>query len=580
LLASRAVAKLAGESMNADAGEIRPEQLPPAIQERPVAAFPWFVASAITLAAVWLHLTLLAHGGALWRDEVNLVNLAALPGLAGLQHDSFPVAMPLVVRAWSGLGFGKTDFGLRCLGALVGLGLLGAYWTASWSTRRAPPLLSLALLALNATALTYGDALRAYGLGSLLIVLAMAATGRFLARPSPARLACMAALMVASVQTLFHNAVLVGALCAGALVVCLLRKSYREALFVLGAGLAAAASLLPYLATVVSALNPAAGWSTKFRPGFAWLDLRRVAEFPRESYLWLWALLIVLSLIFGASAGARLWIRRQPPAPGGDPTPRRISSPPGDQKAEPQLFAAVTLVVALAGFAAFLWYAELSTQPWYFLPLLALAVACLDAVLAPTRRYPSLAVLAFAAGTALTAFPLARVEMLQRFTNVDVIAHVLAREAAPADYIVVSPWFCGISFARYYHGPAPWTTLPPLEDHQFHRFDLVSAKLQHPDAIQPVLDRSAATLQSGHRVWLAGWVDVPPPGRAPPPNLPRPPLKGWGWSQTPYTINWSDQLEALLSGHSREFQFVSLPPCGDVNANEELKLVRAAGWSP
>jgi hypothetical protein len=578
LIAARTVAKLARESMNADAAEIRPGELPAGRQGLRGPALPWFVALAITLAALWLHLTLLVHAGALWRDEVNLVNLAALPGLSGLQQDSFPVAMPLVARAWSKLGLGNTDFGWRCLGVLVGLGLLGAYWMACWSTRRAPPLLSLALLALNATALTYGDSLRAYGLGSCLIVLAMGATWRFLAKPSPARLACMTALMIASVQALFHNAVLVGALCAGAMAVCLVRKSYRELLLVLAAGVAAAASLLPYLSNFVSALNPAAGWSTGFRPWFTWLDLSRAAGFPRENYLWLWALFIVLSLIVGGRAGARLWARRRPKAPGGEPSAPRVSSPPGDMQAEAQLFAAVTLVGAPVGFAMFLWHAALSTQPWYFLPLLALVVACLDAVFVPTHRHLSLAMLAFAVGTALTAFPLARVEALQRFTNVDVIARLLAREAAPEDYVVVSPWFCGISFARYYRGPAGWTTLPPLDDHRFHRYDLVGAKLQHPDAIQPVMDHAAATLQAGHRVWLVGWVEVPPPGRAPPPNLPRPPLKGWGWSQSPYTINWNDQLEAFLGNHSREFQLVGLPDRDDVNGNENLKLARATGW--
>jgi hypothetical protein len=170
------------------------------------------------------------------------------------------------------------------------------------------------------------------------------------------------------------------------------------------------------------------------------------------------------------------------------------------------------------------------------------------------------------------------VEMLQRFTNVDVIARFLAHDAAPEDYLVVSPWFCGISFARYYSGPTLWTTLPPLEDHRFHRFDLVSAKLGRPDAIQPVVDRAAAALKSGHRVWVVGWVGVPPPGQTPPPNLPPPPLKKWGWSQAPYTINWNDQLAAFLENHSQDFHFATLPACGDVNANENLQLTCAVGW--
>jgi len=522
---------------------------------------PWVAGAVMTLAALWLHLTLLAHGGALWRDEVNLVNLAALPGLSGLKQDSFPVAMPLAVRAWSVLGLGKTDFGLRCLGVLAGLGLLAAYWTNSWSARRAAPLLSLTLLALNPVALTYGDSLRAYGLGSLLIVLAAGATWRFLAEASLGHFWWMAALMTASVQTLFPNAVLVGAICAGALAVCLSTRAYREALLVFAAGLIAAVSLLPYRLAIASALDPAAGWRTGFRPWFAWLDLRRATAFPRDAYLIFWALLIVLTVILGMRGFAGLWSQRG-----------------HTDKLKVQVFAAGTLAGALGGFGWFIWSSGLDTQPWYFLPLLALAVTCLDLALAPDHRYLKVALAAFAVGTALSAFPLARAEMMQRFTNVDAIADLLRAEAGPEDYVVVSPWFCGITFARYYHGPAAWQTLPPLEDHRVHHFEAVNAQMRHPDVLQPVMERLAATLRTGHRVWLVGSVEIPPAGQAPPVSLGPPPLRGWGWSQAPYIINWNDQVEVFLRANSGEFEMISIPSAGDVNANENLKLARAAGW--
>jgi hypothetical protein len=430
---------------------------------------------------------------------------------------------------------------------------------------------------LNATALTYGDSLRAYGLGSLLIVLAMAATWAFLAKPSRGRFAGMTALMVASVQTLFHNAVLVGAICLGAWAVCVCRKARREAVMILAASLVAAASLLPYLPNVVGALDPSAGWRTGFRPTFTWLDLRKAIGFPHERYVWLWGLFVLAAVAGGVwrvicvtSSNVRPGTHRN------NQTDGNYGSNIAREGA--QFFAAVTIFAALIGFGGFLWYAGLATQPWYFLPLMALVAACFDAALPPLHRYLGMALLVFAAGTVLFAFPLARVSALCRFTNADLLARRLATEAAPEDYVVVTPWFCGISFAHYFHGPASWSTLPPLDDHRFHRFDLVSARMQHKDAIQPVLDRIAATLQAGHRVWVVGWVEILPPGTRPPADLPPPPLKGWGWSQTPYTENWDARMECYLGAHSRVFEMLESPASDDVNPNEDLKLAKAEGW--
>lgn len=545
----------------------------------------WVGAAAITLAAVWLHFTFLTHAGGLWRDEVNLINLAELPAGVGLRQDSFPILMPLLVRGWAGVGFGGTDLGLRCLAMLVGLGLLGAFWAVAWNTRRAPPVLALAFMALNSTALVYGDSLRAYGLGSLLIVLTFGTAWWFSAKPSVGRFVCFTALAVAGVQTLFHNSVLIGAICVGASVVCARRKAWRGAALCLAAGLVAAVSLLPYLPNFVSALEPSAGWRTGFRPQFTWLDVRVATGFPLERYVFVWAVFVVGAILSGAVALLPAWrskLASQRPAPS-EPTAsaqaeQAFGPSQGRQRENLPLFAATTLVTAVAGFFGFLWFARLGTQPWYFLPVMALMAACFDAALPPVHRYVRAALLGFALVTALLAFPLARISAQSRLTNVDLLARWLMTEAAPEDFVVVSPWFLGISFERYFKGQTPWSTLPPLADHRFHRFDLVSAQLGRKEAIDPVLDRISATLRAGRRVWLVGWVEVPPPGATPPPDLPRPPLKGSGWSQTPYTINWNDKIANYLSAHSLEFDLVKVSSNGDVNPNEDLKLVRVRGW--
>jgi len=551
---------------------------------------------AITLAALWMHLAFLTHAGGLWRDEVNLVNLSALPSLAGLSEDSFPILMPLLVRGWCELGLGATDLELRVLGVLIGIGLLGAFWAAAWVMGRLPPLLAMGFMALNATTLVYGDSLRAYGLGSLLIVLAMAGMWAFLVKPTLGRATWVTALMVASVQTLFHNAVLVAALCLGGWVVCARRRAWRPAALILGAGLAAAASLLPYLGNFVSALEPSAGWRTGFRPWFTWLDLQKAIGFPSERYVWAWVLFALAALASGVahwflgrrSTGvAALHDRtdqsdRSDPA---DPTDARQTRGgatsrfgAGAVAEDLPCFAAVTLGAALVGFGGFLWRAGLTTQPWYFLPALALTAACFDAALGPLGQYFRAAWLGFSLVTAALALPLTRLNALSRMTNVDVVAHQLTARAGLEDFVVVSPWFCGISFARYYHGPAPWSTVPPLADHRFHRFDVVAAQLGKKEAIEPVLERMRATLQAGHYVWWVGQFDMPAPGRVPPGNLPLPPLEGSGWSQTPYTINWDDQVGSCLESHGGEFGLIKIEESGDVNPTEELRLARAGGW--
>src|SRR5437899_633264 len=62
-----------------------------------------------------------------------------------------------------------------------------------------------------------------------------------------------------------------------------------------------------------------------------------------------------------------------------------------------------------------------------------------------------------------------------RQTNVDLLAASLGERAAKDDLIVVTPWYMGITFERYYRGAAPWKTVPPLESHSFHRYDLIKA---------------------------------------------------------------------------------------------------------
>ena len=164
-----------------------------------------------------------------------------------------------------------------------------------------------------------------------------------------------------------------------------------------------------------------------------------------------------------------------------------------------------------------------------------------------------------------------------RQTNVDLIAARLSSEVAPNDYVIVHPWYCGVTFKRYYKAAAPWTTLPPLEDYTLQRCDLFKAKMQTKDPIAPVIDRITSTLQSGNRVWLVGdmpFTEEPLPEIRPAPNNP------WGWFAGPYSFYWGVQVTQFLSAHCRRAAVVIDPSTNCVNPFENLPVFVVTGWKP
>jgi hypothetical protein len=522
-------------------------------------------ALVLSLVALGLHLTFVNQVGGLWRDEVNTVNLAGLSSLRGMASDSFPVLTPLLVRGWSVVGLGSSDLGLRALGMVVGLGLLAALWVSALVSSGLPPRLSLVLFALNSTVIIYGDSLRPYGLGSVLIVLAVAATSSFLKRPSAWRALLAATMAMLSVQALFQNAVLVAAICFGAWAVAWRHRAWRMAGQVALIAATAAVSLVPYVPSLAAGAAGPAVQRSEFQWAGACHNVCQVIGFPVQGYAYLWW---VVALAIVAGGGAAFW--------------RKAASDVaifGDVTAEDlRLFAAATLLMGVVGFGAFHWFVALPPKPWYLLPLLALAVACFDAGLPPLPRLLRVLLLGVALATAGIAVPCAYRSLTARLTNVDLVARRLAATASRGDFIVVAPWYSGLTFDRYYKGAAAWSTLPPLKDHSRHRYDLVRAQLQNPNAIRPVLEQIAATLQAGHVVWVAGQMHIFPPGTPAPDDLPPAPLPGSGWSGAPYQRVWLSQVACFLADHSAQLDRVPSSAVGEVNPNEELELVRASGW--
>jgi len=509
---------------------------------------PWpnrALAVLLALTILGLHTYFLCHAGGLWRDEVNSVNLAGMPSLAAMTQDSFPVLFPLLLKFWSALGLGGTDGHLRWLGALIGICLTVALWLAAWSARRSVPFLSLTLVALNGSMIFWGDSLRAFGLGSALIVFSMAAMCLLLEKPSWKRTALLAGLAVLSVQALYQNAVLFGGVAAGGWLVCWLRKDRGTALKILVAGLIAFVSVLPYWGCVTR-------WSQSamvIRPGFSLMavtgNLKTVVAFPLPQFVWVWIALGGMVVVLGLISLLQ---------------PRSVVASSGGQLTQTELrvFAGGVLLMAVVGYFLFLHFAALITEPWYFLPLVAVIGVCFDLginLLQLPRLWKTASFGALAA-TAVIAAIFGLRDLNCRFTNIDLAAAYLQDKAAPQDYVVVTPWYLGISFNRYYHAPANWDTLPPVADHATHRFDLVPASdLEKTRAMQPVLDRIASTLQAGHQVWVVGWMSVPAPGH----------------------VAASPEAR-FIAEHSVQFEPADLKIPGQISDFECVSLLQAHGW--
>ena len=536
--------------------------------ERQSERLPVAVGAALTLAIAALYALYQRSAGPLWRDEVNSVNLAHLPSLyevyANSHLDSFPTAWVLLLYSWVAAGLGESDASLRTLGLVVGLATLGTWW---WTGRRLglrAPLLTLLLLGMNPTWVTYGTQVRGYGLGVLGVSWALGAMFSFVQRPSPQTALLAQAAAILAVQSYFGNCFLIAAICAGAAAVALQRRAIRLAAGVVAIGAVAALSMAVNFFSVAYAAGLASieqgSYPFSWYAEVFWNALGPELPLLRAA----WAIVAAC-----AAAGIALTLL----------APRAAANDPehDDDRAR-ATYVAVTAVTALAGYAAYVGFISVRTQIWYYLSLMSVvAFACDVGADLLARRFARGGVVRTAAAAfcgAVLVVPIAG-EVQLRMTNVDAVAATVAREAKPDDLVVVFPWYCGITFARYYHGAAPWITIPDFASHAYHEHALVADKMRLREAaVASELARVEQTLRAGHRVWIAGPLVAPEPGQAPPPL---PPL-GEPQRAALFLAHWEQQLGALLRTHARDVWNVPVPEVGRLNRWEFLPLTVAEGW--
>jgi hypothetical protein len=529
-------------------------------QRMPAARVAGGVALFSTLLSVYLHVVFGLHAGALWRDEVNTLEIATLRTFAetwaNLCHDSFPALFFLVLRVVAGVPADASDAALRVFGVSVGLLTLGMIWLNARQLHLGFPLLSLALIGLNPMVIRYGDSIRAYGLGIALMLLVLGAMWRLVESFTPARAAIAVVSAVLSVQCLYYNSILLLAICLGAASVTFRRRQMKETLVVFAIGGIAAVTLLPYVPTIQRVHSWSFIWKTPFTP------TELVRTFGSRLEIAAWIVLFVLALIGG------IWATRLKSAEESRPArPERI------------LFGLVTLLVGTLGYAGFISVLGYLTQPWYYIAFAAFAATCIEMVLASVgtteRSLRVRAALALAI-VALGVYP-AWQALHVRQTNVDVVAAQLQAQAAPDDLILINSFNYGISFRRYYHGPANYETIPPIKDLRWHRVDLLKRQMMSRAPMTPVLQRMEETLRKGHTIWLIGSLNFVPPGKEPqaiPPGYDGPN----GWVGGNFYAAWAEQAGFLVQSHALHFERVRVPLTQPVSRYENLPLSAIRGW--
>jgi hypothetical protein len=519
-------------------------------------------ATALTALAIALSVWFMVHAGALWRDEAATLHFATQPSygdvIQRLDIVSLPLLYPTVLRLWFSVGWPNADVAARVLGVLVSVAAFAGAW---WSARLVgigAPLVTLALFATHAATLEILGAVRPYGLGSLFVMLAFATLWRLVASPRVGRFLGAAAAATLAVQAQYQNTVLVFVLCLAAVVVAATRKSVKAVVLVLAVGATAALSLVPYVPFVLRGNE----WRAlhESRVTFGRL-LGRLAELMAGSPV---ALVVLLLIILVGCYGAVRMLAGS----------ARPDHPPVDRARVG--FAALTIVVGIVLSTAFFVAEARFLQPWHVVPLLAMVAIAFDTLFAEPR-WPRWTRLAVAVVVVAVALPVSVARLAIAQTNIDVIAARLERDARPGDLIVVNPWWLGITFQRYYDGGVEWITIPPIEDHRFHRYDLIRERMISTDPLRPVYTAIAHTLSSGHRVWVVGWVEFLPPGKLPV-VLPPAPNAPTGWADVAYNYAWSTQVGYYVQTHAKRWELIAVP-VEHISPRENPWLLVVDGWT-
>jgi hypothetical protein len=542
---------------------------------------------ATVLSAILLLLTAL-NAGPLWRDETNTINLAQSLSLQdiwkNLHFESFPPLYLLVLRIWAGMGMAGSDAGIRVLGLFIGLLFLGSLWVCRRWVAGGPPTISIALLGGLPSIMFALTSNRAYGLTLCLLTLTFGTIWRMLETPSKSRILLAAVSSLLFVHCLYYSFVFLGAMLLGAAFVALRRRRWRAMAALMGIGIVSSSSVAVYLPVIRRSLSYAPLFQPpNFGVRTLWARVNEAIAFQSSAQppsssgfeVWIWLALLAVAVLVGALAQFCQSSER-----GG--APGSLSSPagPAQARADLALFGVITLVCGSLGQLWFLLRLHYPTQSWYYVSMFTLCAISVESVLKaswPAWRHWALVRLSFLGLMLALSWRASWEEAHTRRSNVDMIAAALEKEAGPSDLIVVYSAWEGITFDRYYRGPAQWRTIPPIESHKVHRTDLVWGTLSRTNVIASMLADATDTLRGGGAVWVVGLVR-PDPSEREIPSLPQAPALPTKWWLAPYFSTWSAQLTVHLAATASRTQTLDIPMAGPVSSLENLPVFRFSGY--
>ncbi len=509
--------------------------------EGPLIGSEFLAALILSAAALAAHILYFRNAGALWRDEVNSLRIATAPDLGELwgllTKDSFPVLSFLAARLWMVSDWARTDAGARAFGLLIGFGLLASLWIVSRQTGKCPPALSLSAFALFPLTVQVGDYLRPYGLGTILALLCFGSVWRLSEKPSAVRAIQALCVSVLASQCLYQNIIFAAAAGAGGLAVTLADGNRRRLKFLALALLPAPLSLLPYWTAVRDQQIAMGLEEVPFDPVWIKDALLETLNSSHPAIPWLWGVFLAAGVI------TAFWsVRAENGRESRDYLP---------------LFCVVSVLTACAGYILYLNAANSLIFPRYFLPLLGFVAVALEALYS-RRWWMRVVALVLAASFLAANVPALWRTVHTRQTNVDRVADYLHRHASPDDMIIVTRWYYGVGFSRYYDGPADWNTMPPLADFSTHRYDLFRKAMAAEDPVKPLLEQTQDRLNRKGNVWIVGGLPELD-GNAAPPPIPPAPHPETGWRKAPYLRHWGQRVHFLLRAHGLRPEKISLP---------------------
>ncbi len=524
----------------------------------------WVPRILILTALIVPRLLAYSSAGGLWRDEVHSVNMATLPAddlFFVLTNDSIPACWQSLLRSWIAV-FGSTDASVRVLGMLIGLATIPAMW---WSARQFGvqfPWWMMVLMGLDPSLIVYGGEVRGYGLGIFAFLILLGVSWRALQKPTVWRWMALIVTALFAVQSSFTNCFLLFATFVACGVVAVRRGRFAVCIGFGLIGMLAATSMVPYALFVFPRLSKVINIVHDPVPRSL------PVKIFRQTYKWggytrglLWAAIGLIGFT-GLLQRLFFWPAKRP-----------------EQTREDQdlvTFLVPFFWVGTTGFWFYMYFLGVQTAPWYHLPWMTLLAVTTELSMGLWfRQQPRRDSLIFSLETPeqlITKFTIGKPqqEMLlmglilfssaailyeviprvcYRLTTIDLIARDLSEVVGPDDLVVVTPWYVGISFGRYYDGPAAWTNLPNV-DHIDHHLAYQEQKervmpLPTADGIQEELKKIEETLAKGGKVWWVGPLNLLPPGREPL-TLAGAPDPKYGWSEAAYLTSWQQTAIARM----------------------------------